>query len=145
MSGGAFDREDGTGRHIVQPDGAHRIDKGRDAGVMGEQGDDVILVIQVGDDLSENGWRGVIEIGDDHDVFVLLAEFTCKQFGGVSGPFGGAGDKTVDDDASLDQSPGHDGSIFFASVVQRTIDVGGTDIVPTTFCVPDDQKGLHYA
>ena len=118
MPGSAFDREDGTGRHIVQPDGAHCIDKGSDSGIMGEQGDGIVFVIQVGDDLSENRRGGVIEVWDDHNILVLLAEFPGKQFRSVSGPFGRTGDKTVDDDTSLDQSPGHDGCVFFTSVVQ---------------------------
>jgi len=142
--GSSFDGKNGTGGHIIQADRAQRVDKGGDTGIVGEQGDGIVIIIQTGDHLLEDVGESVVEIGNDNDIFLLHPKFPGKQFGCMPGPAGGAGDKTIDADTCPDQSASHCGSIFFTSVVQLAVNIGGTDMVPAALCMSDDQKGLHY-
>ena len=52
----AFYREDGTGGHIVESDLGEEVDKGRDTGVVREDGNGFIGIIEIADHFFEV-WR----------------------------------------------------------------------------------------
>jgi hypothetical protein len=135
-----FHGEDGAGRHIVHAYGiGEQIHEGRDAGIMGEEGDGGIVVVQLADYFFEGSRGSMVEFRKEMDVFVFFAVGAYKVFRGLAGPFGRALHETVDDKAGTDDPLGHGGGVPLSPVVKRAIDIAGVGIVPAAFCMPDYQ------
>ena len=132
-------RENGAGRHIVETNIGDYIDKSRNTGIMRENSNRIIIVIECCDDLLEYGDVGVIQIGDLADLLVLPAISMRKIPGRRPGPLCRTGNETVDDNTRLDQTVGHLRSIPFTPVIERTVDIANVGTVPAAFGVPHDQ------
>ena len=131
--------KDRTGRHIVKPDGGgKRINKFGDPGIVGEDGDGIIVIVETIDHRFENGLAGMVQIRDEVDLFFFYVIFTGEELRGLAGPFGGAGYVAIDGDTGLDQPFGHCGRIPLAPIVQRPVDIAHGGVVPAAFGMSDE-------
>jgi len=139
VSGIAFCGEDRTGRHIVETRGSEGIDEGRNAGIMGEDRHGVVLVVEIVDHGFEDGWCGMVELGDEADILSLYIELMGEKLRGLAGSFCRTRYEAVDPDAGLYQAFGHVGGIPFSSVIQRLVEIAHRGVVPAALRMPDDQ------